>query len=174
MLRTLIAKYFVSADRLKIEVGGKPVVKELYAEVLSSEPDSFQNRQRILRQVAERIGRPILNPKAITIELNGVVRADLCDFKESFSLSDPLPAARAKVVVRLPCPTGDLAAFDRCAALEERLEAALEGSEIGFVDGNDCGQGEFSIYCYGPRKNALRERIQAFLDGENFPGAKLK
>jgi hypothetical protein len=49
---------------------------------------------------------------------------------------------------------------DQLFSFEEKLNEALEDSGIGYVDGNDIGQGEFNIYCCGPRKAPLKAFVE--------------
>jgi hypothetical protein len=173
--RSFITKYTATADGLRVkDDDGIVQKKDLYAILLTSDPDSPVTRATILQTVLSRISGTVQNPHVIEIKLGGVVRADVCVFKETFELSDPLPAARAKVVISLKCPEGDISAFDRCVALEEALEAHLNASKLGFVDGHDVGQGEFNIFVYGPRKKPLQDAISVFLSQQNRSDARLK
>ena len=173
--RSFITKYTATADGLRVK-GPDGIVskKDLYAVLLTPGPDSPTTRSSILQAVLLKIPGTVQNLDRIEIKLGGMVRADLSVFKETFNLSEPLPAARAKVIVWLKCPDGDIGAFDRCIAFEEALEANLNSSKLGFVDGHDVGQGEFSIYTYGPRKRPLQDAISLFLSQQNRPDARLK
>src|SRR5687768_11203523 len=110
MSQQFITKYRVSATRLKVKLDGRLVVKELEAVILSMERDSPETRQQVVNRVLEQIALPVANPNQIEVEPKGMGRADLCVFKESFELSEPLPAARAKTIVCFPCPVGDMEA----------------------------------------------------------------
>lgn len=173
--RSFVTRYTISADGLRIkEPPGQVVKKDLYASVLTPLSDSPRTRAEIFKSVLDRIDGVVLNPKGISISLGGMVRADLNVFTDSFDLSDPLPTARAKVVVRLNCPVGDLQAYDGCVLLEEALDRELQSSKVGFVDGHDVGQGEFCIYAIGPKKKPLRDAVDNFLQHHPRLDARLK
>jgi hypothetical protein len=52
---------------------------------------------------------------------------------------------------------------DRYFALEDELTVALESGDVGFVDGNDAGQGEFTIFLVGPDGQALLDSVRKLL-----------
>lgn len=158
-VRSLVTTYRILADGLKIRMpNGMTVVKDLYGKLNTTEPDSADVREKILQRVLDQVGGKVLNPKRIAVDLSSVVPISLAN-EETFELGDPLPSPRAKVVVRLPCPAGDMKAYDRCSALEKAIEDGLAGTGVGFVDGHDVGQGEFCIYCFGPRKKPLQDAV---------------
>lgn len=56
--------------------------------------------------------------------------------------------------------------------LEDTVTAAVESGTLGFVDGNDIGQGEFTIFLIGPNGRALLRAVRPLLPaGLIHPGA---
>jgi hypothetical protein len=47
--------------------------------------------------------------------------------------------------------------------LEEAIATSIERSSVGEHDGNEVGEGEFVIYCYGPNADALFAAIEPAL-----------
>jgi hypothetical protein len=67
--------------------------------------------------------------------------------------------------VEIHLPMGESAA-DRYFALEETVTAALESGRLGFVDGNDVGRGEFTIFLSGPDGRALLSAVRPLLPAD--------
>jgi hypothetical protein len=61
---------------------------------------------------------------------------------------------------RIRLPIGESRhATEAAFALESELENRLEPESVGYVDGNEVGQGVFEIFVYGPSIDALRDAI---------------
>jgi hypothetical protein len=61
---------------------------------------------------------------------------------------------------------------DSYFACEEAVTQALESGELGYVDGNDIGQGEFTLFLMGPNGRALLDTVRPLLPtGLLHPGA---
>lgn len=130
--------------------------KDLFARWIEPGPDSEEVRKKILVDIRERAGAVRL--KKVNLRVEAVCRPDLAP-DNCLELSAPLPSARAQVIVTFhPKNEADL---KRCFDFEVALEKELEGSEFGYVDGNDIGGGEFRIFCLGPKKTPLKEAVNA-------------
>ena len=70
--------------------------------------------------------------------------------------------ALVSAVVEIHLPMADSLA-DRYFGLEDALTVALESSDLGYVDGNDIGQGEFTIFLIGPDGSALLRAVRPLL-----------
>lgn len=68
----------------------------------------------------------------------------------------------ASIEISLPVP--DRAALDGAFQLERSLQDALEGSGIGFVDGNEVGDGAFVIFIHGRSLPRLRRVVKSVLE----------
>ena len=68
-------------------------------------------------------------------------------------------------VVEIHLPMADTPS-DRYFALEEELTTALESTDVGHVDGNDVGQGEFTIFAIGPDGAALLHSVRTMLPAD--------
>jgi len=71
---------------------------------------------------------------------------------------EPAPQNPFNQLVRIDIPLAEgafglAAERDRWFGLEDDLEEALEGSPLGELDGNEIGEGSYSIYLYA--KNAV-------------------
>jgi hypothetical protein len=53
--------------------------------------------------------------------------------------------------------------FDDFVQVEENITKALEPLDLGLVDGNDVGQGEFTIFLFGPDARALLDHVEQIL-----------
>ncbi|MFZ4509000.1 MAG: hypothetical protein ACOYON_15030 [Fimbriimonas sp.] len=148
-------------DRCMVPVDGEPVRRELYATWTDPRRDSLEVRRSVLDAVVRQAS--LLKPPPVSsVEVHAVVPANLAP-ENKVTLEAPLPAARAKVVIRrLYSSEEDFAA---CQRFEEALEAKFEGSPIGYVDGNEVGDGEYDIYLYGPRKAPLVEAVEDAIRG---------
>jgi hypothetical protein len=54
--------------------------------------------------------------------------------------------------------------LDPYFTFEMNLENHLEAQKVGYVDGNDIGMGEYSIYCFGKQKDELRSVVGTFTE----------
>jgi len=54
--------------------------------------------------------------------------------------------------------------FDQLVALENRLEAILDGGVLGEVDGHDSGSGEFNIFIHTDAPGPVFEQLRAQLE----------
>jgi hypothetical protein len=70
--------------------------------------------------------------------------------------------SESNVTITLDTPDGGSLddAFDFSAALEDRLER----ESAGYIDGNEVGQGQFTIYVYGPDVKSLRRCVNSVVD----------
>lgn len=55
------------------------------------------------------------------------------------------------------------ALFDQLAPLEDALSSAIESAKVGEFDGNEIGQGELTLYMYGPDADKLFAVISPIL-----------
>lgn len=81
-------------------------------------------------------------------------------------------------LVRLHIPVrgemGDDDEFDRWVALEDALGEAAEAAGLGELDGNEIGDGEFTIWLYGPDAARLAQLVkEKALDHNLPPGCRL-
>ena len=71
--------------------------------------------------------------------------------------------------MRLHLPFGDMTDFDRWSALEDKLAEAVAAAGVGELDGNEVGQGEYTIWLYGASAPRLAETVKAALAREELP-----
>ena len=72
-------------------------------------------------------------------------------------------------LVRLHLPFRGMEDFDRWAELEERLGDAAERAQTGELDGNEVGEGEYTIWLYGDSAARLAETVRTALVHEQLP-----
>jgi hypothetical protein len=58
---------------------------------------------------------------------------------------------------------GSKAEVDKLFKLEQEIAAAVERTRVGEEDGNEIGEGEFIIFCYGPNGDRLFAVIEPIL-----------
>jgi hypothetical protein len=64
--------------------------------------------------------------------------------------------------------------FAKYSQLEEVLDAAAKKAGVGSLDGNEIGEGEYTIWLYGPDATKLAEVVKSALKGKALPkGCKL-
>lgn len=80
------------------------------------------------------------------------------------SMSRHLHAAEDEqaVIVRLKMPNAEIN-IRRFFELEDAVANAIGRSGAGEYDGNEIGQGEFVMYCYGPKADTLYSAIEPTL-----------
>ncbi|HET9768429.1 MAG TPA: hypothetical protein VFS60_16385 [Thermoanaerobaculia bacterium] len=64
---------------------------------------------------------------------------------------------------------GSPAEITRAQDLELRVEKAIDISLAGQLDGNEIGDGEYVIYCYGPDADQLYAAIEPVLQANPWP-----
>lgn len=76
-------------------------------------------------------------------------------------------------LVRLHIPlaeamtTGD--EFDRYSDFEDRLDEAAKEAGVGYLDGNEVGGGEYTIWLYGASAQPLADIVRDMVAKENLP-----
>ena len=63
----------------------------------------------------------------------------------------------------------DMSDFDRWAQVEDLLENAVGAAEAGYLDGNEVGEGEYTIWLYGPDADLLSEVVKRTLQTLDLP-----
>jgi hypothetical protein len=127
--------------------------------------------ERVLAQMAEELGIPP-NPPSSRLQPTEPVVKD----RSSTHLRPGEPAAETSeitVIVTLAIP--NKAAVDAAFALEDALVEQLERDGIGYVDGNEIGGGEMSIFCFGDDAEALHSMIEEIVRSMwHHPGAVIR
>ena len=101
------------------------------------------------------------------------------------SISSTEPTSSAPPPRRRPSPeepsievilaVADSSAIDAAFDTEEALHEGLKRSGVGYVDGNEVGQGEFTIFVYGPDLASLRRSTESVVrERWTRPGARLR
>lgn len=148
--------------KVKLILDGVEKVCYVYVRWVDSRMDSHELWADIQSQVAKELGIKRL-PRAEAFRLKSVLPRSFAGETE-IDVSPALPSARSRVVLHALYKSQ--AELDLCFTFEELLDAHLEGSDIGFVDGNDVGGGEFQIYCHGPKKAPLLEKVKLFVGND--------
>jgi|SRR6185436_8947584 len=76
------------------------------------------------------------------------------------------------VILKLPLSDDTFGApeeRDRIRQLEDRLEEAILQNQAGEFDGDEFGEGECTIYMYGPDADKLFQAIQPVLQAASLP-----
>jgi hypothetical protein len=68
--------------------------------------------------------------------------------------------ASADQALEIDLSVDDAAQLEEAFQLERLLDERLRGSGLGYVDGNEIGQAEFTILLYGPDIEALRGTVE--------------
>jgi len=72
-------------------------------------------------------------------------------------------------LVRIHFPFEDAEDFERWNEIEGRLDLLLQGSGLGEHDGNEVGEGEYTIWLYGPDAASLAQFVRNALSSEKLP-----
>lgn len=87
---------------------------------------------------------------------------------------DPTEDQLVRVEIPLSGDPGTKAQLDQYAKLEDDLDAAATKSGVGHLDGNEIGEGLYSIWMYGHDATKLAETVNSVLKGRSLPkGCKL-
>ena len=62
-----------------------------------------------------------------------------------------------------------VAFMDTTLDFELAADAALQSNDLGYLDGNEIGQGEYSLYFYGPDSTSMWELIEPLTDQLEVP-----
>jgi hypothetical protein len=90
--------------------------------------------------------------------------------QQTTSMSEHL--VRVHLPLGASMPTSD--EFDRWSALEDILDNAARKAGVGYLDGNEVGGGEYTIWLYGRDGARLAEVVRDALGRHNLPpGCKL-
>jgi hypothetical protein len=76
------------------------------------------------------------------------------------------------VIVHLKLPDSE-PSIDRFFELEVAVEKAIGGSRAGEYDGNEIGGGEFVMFCYGPKADAIYAAIEPVLRASKLSAGAL-
>ena len=87
---------------------------------------------------------------------------------------DPIGQQLVRLHIPLKGDSGTKEAFAKYAALEDVLDAAATKAGVGELDGNEMGEGEYTIWLYGRDATKLAEVVKSALKGRALPkGSKL-
>lgn len=94
-------------------------------------------------------------------------------FKKLFGKKEPADDGMDQHLVRVHIPIlSDMPTteeFDRYVELEDILGEAAEAAEVGELDGNEVGGGEYTIWLYGQSAGPLAAVVKAELAKHSLP-----
>lgn len=157
--RELVTVYWGYWTRLKLRKEGTVVPSDVSIRWVDARRDSLELQQEILAWTAAQVGLKKMPPADI-FGLHGVMPKEFAG-ETRIEVGKSLPSGRARVILLAKVATRE--ELDACFAYEERMSEHFHDSEIGYVDGNDVGGGEYQMYVYGPRKGPLRNAVEAFV-----------
>ncbi|MCC5785715.1 MAG: hypothetical protein JJU33_03330 [Phycisphaerales bacterium] len=76
------------------------------------------------------------------------------------------------VIIEIPS-SGDVSGVPAIADLEDELEAAIEDTELGELDGNEFGPEGVRIFFYGPDADRLAAAFVPVLGRHRFPAGTI-
>jgi hypothetical protein len=127
--------------------------------------ESEDVREDVLRQAAHMVGFQRM-PKPSYFRLNAVVPIDLAG-ETRIDVSDSRPSGRARA--RLVFKPKDQEELSACFDFYSAFEDYMDRSDNGFVDGNEVGDGKFTILCMGPKKGPLLDEVREYV-AKHGPG----
>ncbi len=74
-----------------------------------------------------------------------------------------------RVHIPLSSDFGSLEEFDDWSSLEDTLDEAAQAAGTGYLDGNEVGQGEYTIWLYGKDGGQLAETVRGVLAQVRLP-----
>ena len=80
--------------------------------------------------------------------------------------------AEQALIITIPLTNGKSGSEDevqRLFKLEDELKKAIEHSHVGEYDGNEIGEGTFTMYAYGPSTDKLFDVAQPILAKYRLP-----
>ncbi len=123
------------------------------------------------RLSVEDRGAALLSLDRATVELGlgAVDRPDELGAEPSVCVAAQEPG------IEVVLPVTDRTAIGAAFALEAALHDRLVTGRVGYVDGNDVGDGEFAIYVYGPDLGKLERAVAEVVRAQwRLPGAALR
>lgn len=153
--------YTYQAFRRKVVMEGEIVIRDVQVQWVEPGLDSPELQAKVKREIVERTGLKV-RPDKLELVVHAVGPRELLGETKIF-VAPPRPAAQAQVVLRRA--TASAEERQACFEFEEELEKRLEGSEIGFLDGNEVSPDQHDIFLYGPRKQPLLEWAKVAIAG---------
>lgn len=162
--------YWLAANDVHVRRNGEKQRVDILARFIDSREDSPQVREELCARVAEQIGLKELLASKCMIQVMAICPIKFAG-EEYVEVERSLPYGRAKVRVVFRCE--DSSQYESISNFEQHLEDSLAGTEVGYVDGNDVGMGEYCIYCHGPRKQPLVDYVRSFCERNAPAGYKV-
>ncbi len=90
------------------------------------------------------------------------------------ALAEPAAATLESTVI-VTLPISNDSTFDEAFALEDALQERLEQEGVGYVDGNEVGDGEVRLFCVGTDADLVRAVVAATVRSRwRYPGVTVR
>ena len=100
----------------------------------------------------------ILAATTFTLALSGCIGVPAGT--EGVVLPPTSDASTVKLDFEIPDDMDPVAFMDTTLDFELQADAALQAVDLGYLDGNEIGEGQYSLYFYGPDSTSMWEVIQ--------------
>lgn len=173
--RRYLSCFEIRSNGVSGVLNGKEKTIDFCARFVTEERDSVEMRERMIEDTLVKC-RESFQPKKLTAkqlscEFKGAYPPDFAP-ESSFNFWKSPPAARAKVTIIFSYE--GFHQFDTYANIEVELEKSIDETEIGFLDGNEVGQGTYEIVLFGPRKKPLLDFVNNWLGENSITPKKVK
>jgi hypothetical protein len=162
----------IEGNHCRAKIGGADVHFDVYATIYDARPDSPELRDQVKALLESASGASDFELRNLRFALGGFVPRQFADEDRIIvARSDAADEAKMKARVRVVFDISLLSKhdLDPYFEFETNLENHLEAVKAGFVDGNDIGMGEYTVYCFGKDKRELKGAVSEFV-GTCAPG----
>jgi hypothetical protein len=155
----------IEGNHCRAKVGGADAHFDVYATIFDARPDSPEFRDQVKALLESASGAEDFDLRNLRFSLGGFVPRQFADedriiVTRSAASDEKEMKARVRVVFDIErLSRHDL---DPYFEFETNLENHLEALKVGFVDGNDIGMGEYTVYCFGKDKKELKTVVSDF------------
>ena len=155
----------IEGGHCRAKVGGADVHFDVYATIFDARPDNPEFRDQVKALLENASGATDFDLRNLRFSLGGFVPKQFADedriiVTRSAAADETEMKARVRVVFDITHLTRH--ELDPYFEFETLLENHLEVHKVGFVDGNDIGMGEYTVYCFGKDKKDLKTVVTDF------------
>jgi len=158
-----VREYMFFAGAVPVHLNGKDIKIDIHGRKATEEEHSDELIESIRHEVVRKTEQEhgvLINPKKVTVELELVLPVHLAR-GSTYKFSRTLPGSSAKVRIMFRYQSSQH--LEHLMCLEEPLDEYLREDDLGYVDGNELGSGEYEIFCYGPKKAPLLDAVNEWL-----------
>lgn len=126
----------------------------------AQDPSTADRARMALERAAAQLGVPSESPQKA---------------RDRDRFRTPNTGESAEMAIQVTLPLASVSDLDDAYQLEANLEKQLRERSLGYVDGNEVGEGSFIIFVYGPRSDTLPNAVEQLIrDTADGRGGEVK